>query len=76
MRLKTIEVGYRFSPNILKKVGIKSARVFFNGGNLLTICNPLLKYVDPEAIDATTQSRQGGDFPINRTYNFGFNLNF
>ena len=76
VRLKTIELGYRVSPNFLKKVGIKSARVFFNGGNLFTICNPLLKYVDPEAVDVTTQSRQGGDFPINRTYNFGFNLNF
>ena len=61
------------SPKFLKKVGIKSARVFFNGGNLLTFCNKLLKYVDPESSD---NGRQGGDFPINRTYTFGFNLNF
>ena len=73
VRLKTIELGYRVSPKFLKKVGIKSARVFFNGGNLLTFCNKLLKYVDPEASD---NGRQGGDFPINRTYTFGFNLNF
>jgi TonB-linked SusC/RagA family outer membrane protein len=73
VRLKTIEVGYRFSPSFLKKAGIKSARVFFNGGNLLTICSKYLKYVDPESAD---NGRQGGDFPINRTYNFGFNLNF
>ncbi|MCR5070480.1 MAG: TonB-dependent receptor [Bacteroidales bacterium] len=73
VRLKTIELGYRVSPKFLKKVGIKSARVFFNGGNLLTFCNKLLKYVDPEATD---NGRQGGDFPINRTYTFGFNLNF
>lgn len=73
LRLKTIELGYRVSPNFLKKVGIKSARVFFNGGNLLTFCNKLLKYVDPESSD---NGRQGGDFPINRTYSFGFNLNF
>ena len=73
LRLKTIELGYRFSPNFLKKAGIKSARVFFNGGNLLTICNPLLKYVDPESND---QGRAGGEFQINKTYSFGFNLNF
>ena len=73
LRLKTIELGYRVSPKFLKKVGIKSARVFFNGGNLLTFCNKLLKYVDPESSD---NGRQGGDFPINRTYSFGFNLNF
>ena len=73
LRLKTIELGYRFSPKFLKKVGIKSARVFFNGGNLLTICNPLLKYVDPESNDS---GRAGGEFQINKTYSFGFNLNF
>ena len=73
VRLKTFELGYRVSPTFLKKAGIRSARVFFNGGNLLTFCNKLLKYVDPEAGD---NGRQGGDFPINRTYTFGFNLNF
>jgi len=73
LRLKTIELGYRVSPNFLRKAGIKSARVFFNGGNLLTFCSKFLRYVDPEASDG---GRQGGDFPINRTYTFGFNLNF
>ena len=73
LRLKTIELGYRFSPNFLKKVGIKSARVFFNGGNLITLCNPLLRYVDPESNDS---GRAGGEFQINKTYSFGFNLNF
>jgi ABC-type enterochelin transport system substrate-binding protein len=57
----------------LKKAGIKSARVFFNGGNLLTFCNSLLKYVDPESNDS---GRAGGEFQINKTYSFGFNLNF
>ena len=73
LRLKTIELGYRVSPNFLRKAGIKSARIFFNGGNLLTLCNPLLKYVDPESNDS---GRAGGEFQINKTYAFGFNLNF
>ena len=73
LRLKTIELGYRISPNFLRKAGIKSARVFFNGGNLLTICNKFLKYVDPESNDS---GRAGGEFQINKTYTFGFNLNF
>ena len=73
LRLKTIELGYRFSPDFLRKAGIKSARVFFNGGNLLTICSKYLKYVDPESNDS---GRAGGEFQINKTYSFGFNLNF
>ncbi|MBO4466824.1 MAG: TonB-dependent receptor [Bacteroidales bacterium] len=74
LRLKSLEIGYRFSPMALQKAGIKSARVFFNGGNLLTICNPLLKYIDPESSDTSWVA--GGVYPITRTYNFGFNLNF
>ena len=73
LRLKTIELGYRFSPDFLRKAGIKSARVFFNGGNLLTFCSKFLKYVDPESNDS---GRAGGEFQINKTYSFGFNLNF
>ena len=74
LRLKTLEVGYRFAPNFLKKAGIKNARVFFNGGNLFTICNPLLKYIDPESQDASSSA--GGYYQLNRSYNFGFNLTF
>ena len=74
LRLKTLEIGYRFAPMFLQRAGIKSARVFFNGGNLFTICNPLLKYVDPETTD--NSSTAGGYYQINRTYNFGFNLTF
>ena len=73
LRLKTIELGYRVSPTFLKRAGIKSARVFFNGGNLLTFCSKYLKYVDPESNDS---GRAGGEFQINKTYSFGFNLNF
>jgi len=73
VRLKTLEIGYRVAPQFLKKTGIKNVRIFFNGGNLLTFSNKLLKYVDPESND---YGRQGGDFQINKSYNFGFNLNF
>ncbi|MBR4808951.1 MAG: TonB-dependent receptor [Bacteroidales bacterium] len=74
LRLKSVEIGYRFNPAFLQKVGIKGARIFFNGGNLLTICNPLLKYIDPESSDTSWVA--GGVYQINKTFNFGVNLNF
>ena len=37
------------------------------------ICNPLLKYVDPETND---NGRQGGSFQLMKSYSFGINLNF
>lgn len=73
LRLKSIEVGYRFSPEFIRKIGIKSLRVYFNGGNLFTLCNKNLRFVDPESQD---HGRQGGSFQINRSFTFGLNLNF
>ena len=73
LRLKTIEVGYRFSPEFIRKIGIKSLRVYFNGGNLFTLCNKNLRFVDPESQD---YGRAGGSFQINRSFTFGLNLNF
>ena len=73
LRLKSVEVGYKMSPAFLRKAGIKSARIYLNGGNLLTICNKLLKYVDPELDDVGTA---GGMYPISKTYSMGLNLNF
>ncbi len=73
LRLKTIELGYRVTAPFFKRAGINNLRVYFNAGNLLTFCNKLIKDVDPEAYD---QGRSGGEFPINRTFTFGFNLNF
>ncbi len=74
LRLKTIELGYRVTAPFLKQAGIKSLRVYFNGGNLLTIANKLLKNVDAEAYDS--QNQAGGYQPLNKTMTFGLNLNF
>ncbi len=74
LRLKTVELGYRMNARFLNKVGIKSLRVYFNGTNILTFCNKLLKSVDPEAYDSGRQA--GGYQPLNKSYTFGLNLNF
>lgn len=73
LRLKNIEVGYNIAPQALKKAGIQGIRVYFNGGNLFTICKDRLKYSDPESDD---QNNAGGFFPLMRTYTFGVNFNF
>ncbi len=74
VRVKTIEVGYTFSANLLKQIGLRSARVYANLGNPFTIVNPLLKYVDPEV--SSDIGRMGGAFQLMKSYSFGINLNF
>lgn len=74
VRVKTIEVGYTFSSNVLRQLGLRSARVYANLGNPFTIVNPLLKYVDPEV--SADIGRMGGSFSLMKSYSFGINLNF
>ena len=66
LRLKNVEIGYRFSPNALKRLGMSSMRVFANGSNLLTWTK--LKQLDPE--------QNPGSYPLVRIFNIGVNLTF
>ena len=76
LRLKTLEVGYTLPDKWMRKIFVKQFRIYFSGYNLFTISG--LKYTDPER-----PSTNGGNnmtleynYPVNRTYNIGFNLKF
>ncbi|WP_231634907.1 TonB-dependent receptor [Pedobacter sp. PACM 27299] len=68
LRLKNMEIGYSLQPKFLKKVGIRSARIYANGNNLYTWA-PSLIWGDPENLGYV-------GYPITRTYNFGISFNF
>jgi len=70
LRLKSLELGYTLPATLTSKIGIKGARAFVNGYNLLTITD--LKYVDPEHPSAT----YGYLYPLNKTYSVGLNVKF
>lgn len=74
IRLKTVELSYAFGAGILKKAGVKSARVYLSGYNLLlwTKLSRLYGNLDPEALEST------GDlpYPPTRIYNLGLNVTF
>lgn len=71
LRLKTISVGYNIPANLVKQVGLASARVYFNGSNLLTFAK--YKQADPEVNEYGTR---GWETPIGKTYTFGIELSF
>ncbi|WP_341834596.1 TonB-dependent receptor [Chitinophaga pollutisoli] len=48
LRLKNLQVGYTLPKAWLDRVGIKRARLFYSGQNLLTFSG-LYKWIDPEA---------------------------
>lgn len=85
LRLKNLQIGYTFSPNLLSKVHIKNARVYVSAQNLFTITKyPLY---DPEVNSNTLFDRGVDGFYISqnsahaptynaRVFNIGFNLTF
>jgi TonB-linked SusC/RagA family outer membrane protein len=66
-RLKDITMGYTFKPEILKHVGIKSARVFVSATDAFTVSN-YPKGWDPEVT-------KGNNTPV-ATYFTGVNVTF
>lgn len=79
VRLKTLNIGYSFSPKVLSKVKLSSLRVFFTGQNLLTFTD--YKGWDPEvSADYLGGNIQiGNDFysaPQAKTLSIGLNVGF
>ncbi|MBO5919026.1 MAG: TonB-dependent receptor [Bacteroidales bacterium] len=71
LRLSTVSVGYVIPKEIVKKAGLSSARVYFNGSNLLTFSK--YKNADPVVNQYGTR---GWETPVGKTYTFGVELSF
>lgn len=70
LRLKNVELGYRFTTDVMKKIGLESMRIFVSGNNLLTWTS--MKYAkDPEA-----RELWGRVYPTMRVFNGGVNFQF
>jgi TonB-linked SusC/RagA family outer membrane protein len=70
VRLKSLDIGYSLPLNLIKKAGLKRARISFQGYNLVTITG--LKHYDPEH----PNSNRSNEYPLARTYNLGLNVTF
>jgi len=68
LRLKNVEMGYRFTADALKKIGLSAIRVYVSGNNLITWTN--MKYQkDPDA-----RELWGRVYPAMRVFNGGINF--
>ncbi len=68
LRLRNAEIGYTFPEKWFADWHIGSLRLFANGMNLLTFDH--IKIIDPESNDGT------GAYPLQRSWNFGLQINF
>lgn len=69
IRLKNIELGYSLPRDWTTRVGVRDARLFVRGSNLLTFSN--FKLWDPEL-----ETTDGLRYPIMKAVSFGLNINF
>jgi len=69
LRLKNIQLGYTVPAALVKKIGLRTARVYTNATNLITWDS--FKVFDPE-----TDNQDGTVYPQKQTFNFGINLGF
>lgn len=79
IRLKNLQIGYSLPKNMLEKVYVSRARVYFSAENLLTF-STLPKLYEPETAVASNPRDGGVDmgeiYPINQMFSFGINLTF
>ena len=69
--MKNLTLGYNIPSDFLAKIGLKGAKVYYSGQNLLTFTG-FAKGFDPEAPAGT----RGNYYPQVKTNVFGLNVNF
>jgi TonB-linked SusC/RagA family outer membrane protein len=70
IRLRNLQVGYNIPKRFLDRFGVAGLRVYAQGSNLVSLDNMREFDLDPEV-----SSTNGLQYPQQRIYIFGFNLN-
>jgi hypothetical protein len=71
IRLKNLTLGYTLPNSITKKWGVDRLRFYFSGENLFEF-SAIKKYLDPESVS----DGYGWEYPYQRKYSLGINLDF
>ncbi len=75
LRLKNVEMGYTLTSVWLKKLGVKSFRIFGNGQNLFTWFKLQIYDVDPES-SSSSGTAAFQDYPQMKVVNLGLRATF
>jgi TonB-linked SusC/RagA family outer membrane protein len=72
VRLKSIDLGYRFPKKWTNAMKVASARLYLSGYDLFTWANFDLYSQDPEI----TSNGSAGTYPVQKVYNLGLQIGF
>jgi len=79
LRCNMVQLGYTFSPTILKNMGLNTLRFYVSGSNLFLLCSKDFKGYDPESTSQGSKFGQNMTFysyPRARTFTLGVNVTF
>ncbi|MGN6179416.1 MAG: SusC/RagA family TonB-linked outer membrane protein [Mucilaginibacter sp.] len=78
LKLKTVNIGYTFSNDFIRKLSLSKVRVYVSSQNLFTVTS--YKGLDPEIGTqggyATQNGIDNGTYPSSRFYTVGLNVTF
>lgn len=75
-RLRTVQLGYNFSPQILGKTGIKQLRLYISGQNIATFSKTTGYTPEASIGNPIASGADNGTYPVPAVYSFGVNLIF
>jgi TonB-linked SusC/RagA family outer membrane protein len=71
LRIKNLTLGYTLPGAYTRKLNIDRIRIYFSGENIFEFSG-IKKYLDPESVS----DGYGWEYPYQRKYSFGLNLDF
>jgi hypothetical protein len=75
VRLRNIQLGYTFSPNMINKLGVKSLRLYLSAQNLQTWKHNA-GFVPEAPGTAMEFNVDGGGYPVPAITSLGINVTF
>ncbi|MDE3182756.1 MAG: TonB-dependent receptor [Bacteroidota bacterium] len=76
LRIRSVQLGYTFSPHILKASGIETLRIYLSGQNLATFTKATGYSPEVPISDPISAGADNGVYPLPAIYSFGLNLTF
>lgn len=80
LRLKNVQIGYTIPQTLIRKLSVKTAKIYLSAENLITLTK-LPEVFDPETVVASDSNygglqQAGAIYPLSRVLSCGLNITF
>ncbi|WP_242692008.1 TonB-dependent receptor [Aridibaculum aurantiacum] len=75
-RIRTLQVGYTFTPTSLRRLGMSQLRMFLSGQNIATFTKATGYTPEASLGNPVASGADNGTYPVPAVYSFGVNVTF